>query len=79
PAFLPGPVCVCPRRWRATGVVRQTLRNWYLQIAFACGVPPQRLAPHYREGVGKEQEDGREQSDKSRTDPPNRLEGGEPG
>ena len=48
PKLLAGPVHVSPRRWRRHGVLRQTVGNWLLLAAFACGVSPQRLAAAYR-------------------------------
>ncbi|MCA9207031.1 MAG: TIGR04283 family arsenosugar biosynthesis glycosyltransferase [Planctomycetales bacterium] len=47
PVLLPGPLSVSPRRWQRHGIVRQTLRNWWLQAAYYCGVSPDRLAAHY--------------------------------
>jgi rSAM/selenodomain-associated transferase 2 len=47
PRLLPGPVHVSDRRWRRQGVIRQTLRNWFLLAAHRCGVPPDQLARHY--------------------------------
>ncbi|MCA9267782.1 MAG: TIGR04283 family arsenosugar biosynthesis glycosyltransferase [Planctomycetales bacterium] len=47
PALLPGPHYVSARRWQKHGVARQTLRNWWLLSAFACGMPLARLAGHY--------------------------------
>ncbi|MCG8585197.1 MAG: TIGR04283 family arsenosugar biosynthesis glycosyltransferase [Pirellulales bacterium] len=47
PRLLPGPLQVSARRWQQHGVVRQTLRNWYLQAAYAVGVPVERLVTHY--------------------------------
>lgn len=47
PTLLDGPLRVSARRWRQAGVVRQTLRNWSLLAAFACGVPAERLAARY--------------------------------
>jgi rSAM/selenodomain-associated transferase 2 len=47
PALLDGPVHISARRWQQRGVVRQTLRNWLLQLAHAAGVPANRLARHY--------------------------------
>ncbi|MEX1024910.1 MAG: TIGR04283 family arsenosugar biosynthesis glycosyltransferase [Planctomycetota bacterium] len=35
------------RRWQRRGVVRQTLRNRALTLAWRLGVPPERLARHY--------------------------------
>lgn len=47
PLLLPGPVVVDPRRWQKKGVVRQTARNWMLQIAHALGMSPERLRAFY--------------------------------
>ncbi len=47
PVLLPGPLHVSARRWQQRGVVRQTLRNWLLQIAYTLGVPTSRLAGYY--------------------------------
>ncbi len=48
PQLLPGPLHVSARRWQRHGVVRQTLRNWGILLAHACGVSPDRLATYYR-------------------------------
>ncbi len=48
PTRLAGPITVNARRWEKTGVIRQTLRNWRIQIAHAMGVSPQRLSRWYR-------------------------------
>ena len=48
PRLLPGPVTISPRRWQQRGVVRQTLQNWSLQLAYAWGVSPERLRRRYR-------------------------------
>ena len=47
PVLLPGPLYVSPRRWRRGGVVRQTLRNWSLQLRYRFGVPPENLVRDY--------------------------------
>jgi rSAM/selenodomain-associated transferase 2 len=47
PALLPGPLGVDARRWRQTGVLRQTLRNWRIQLAYHRGVPPETLRKWY--------------------------------
>jgi rSAM/selenodomain-associated transferase 2 len=47
PLLLPGPLYVDARRWQARGPLRQTLRNWRLQAAFALGFSPGRLAAQY--------------------------------
>jgi rSAM/selenodomain-associated transferase 2 len=43
----PKRIFVSPRRWRRTGLVRQTLRNWGLTALTATGVGPERLARLY--------------------------------
>lgn len=48
PVLVPGHVIVSPRRWQTKGVLRQTMRNQFLQIAHAVGVSPDRLARFYR-------------------------------
>jgi rSAM/selenodomain-associated transferase 2 len=40
-------VMVSPRRWQERGIVRQTLRNWWLTALAAAGVHPDRLAHYY--------------------------------
>lgn len=47
PVLLDGPLHVDARRWQRYGVVRQTLRNWSLLLAYQCGVPPARLSRFY--------------------------------
>jgi rSAM/selenodomain-associated transferase 2 len=42
------PLRVSARRWQQNGVVRQTLRNWFLISLAALGVPPSRLVRMYR-------------------------------
>ncbi len=46
--LVEGRLRVGARRWQQNGVVRQTLRNWYLLSAWRLGVPLDRLAGHYR-------------------------------
>ena len=46
--LLEGPLHVDARRWESRGVLRQTLRNWWLLAAWRLGVPPNRLARYYR-------------------------------
>jgi rSAM/selenodomain-associated transferase 2 len=43
----PSRIFVSPRRWKRTGLVRQTLRNWALTALAAGGVHPDRLAAFY--------------------------------
>ena len=38
---------VSPRRWQQQGVIRQTLKNWWLITLAQCGVSPNRLAGFY--------------------------------
>lgn len=40
-------IVVSPRRWQRTGIVRQTLRNWWLTSLAAAGLHPDRLARWY--------------------------------
>lgn len=50
------PVCLrerlvtSSRRWEQNGVVRTILLMWRLRFAYWCGVSPDRLAAHYRQG-----------------------------
>jgi rSAM/selenodomain-associated transferase 2 len=48
PVLVDGPVVVDARRWQRRGVIRQTCRNWTIQLAHAAGVSEQRLASWYR-------------------------------
>jgi len=48
PTLLPGPVQTSARRWQQNGIVRQTLKNWAIQCAHACGVSSGRLHRWYR-------------------------------
>ena len=36
------------RRWKRLGLVRTTLLNWTIVLAYGCGVSPVRLAEWYR-------------------------------
>jgi rSAM/selenodomain-associated transferase 2 len=45
--IVPQRIHVAPRRWRKTGIVRQTLRNWTLTALALGGVHPDRLARFY--------------------------------
>ncbi len=47
PVLLPGPVMTDARRWQRGGVVRQTARNWAIQIAHALGASPESLRHWY--------------------------------
>ncbi|MEL7499696.1 MAG: TIGR04283 family arsenosugar biosynthesis glycosyltransferase [Planctomycetota bacterium] len=46
--LLTGPIYVDARRWTQHGLIRQTLRNWYLSSAYLCGASPNWLAGKYR-------------------------------
>jgi rSAM/selenodomain-associated transferase 2 len=48
PAILKQAVTVSPRRWEQNGMIRQTLRNWSLQIRYLLGTRPEKLARLYR-------------------------------
>ncbi len=48
PLLLEGPVHVSARRWQQHGVIRQTLRNWSLQTAYAMGTSPEKLKQRYK-------------------------------
>lgn len=45
---LPGPIFVSARRWQRSGILRQTLRNWRILMAFRLGVPLETLSQSYR-------------------------------
>lgn len=47
-ALLPEPVVTSARRWHKEGMYFVTLRNWSLQVLFAWGVSPKKLAAMYR-------------------------------
>ncbi|MFK8110945.1 MAG: TIGR04283 family arsenosugar biosynthesis glycosyltransferase [Rubripirellula sp.] len=47
PLLLDGPLSISSRRWQKHGVIRQTLRNWSLQIQFAFGASPEKLKRRY--------------------------------
>jgi rSAM/selenodomain-associated transferase 2 len=46
--IIPEKVRTSPRRYEQEGIVRATIRNWMLQLQYALGVPPERLARWYR-------------------------------
>ncbi len=48
PRLLPGPLTVSARRWHQRGAIRQTLRNWKIQLAFCLGVRAHVLKKWYR-------------------------------
>ncbi|MGE5232285.1 MAG: TIGR04283 family arsenosugar biosynthesis glycosyltransferase [Deltaproteobacteria bacterium] len=46
--ILPAVVQASARRWEREGVLRRSWANWRLLLAYFRGVPPERLATHYR-------------------------------
>lgn len=50
PVPFAGSVLTSSRRWEEGGVLSTVLRMWGLRLAYACGVPPQRLWRHYYGG-----------------------------
>jgi rSAM/selenodomain-associated transferase 2 len=48
PACLRPALTTSSRRWEEEGIVRTILLMWQLRLAYFLGVPPQRLAQHYR-------------------------------
>lgn len=47
PVLLKGPLYISPRRWQQNGVVRQTLKNWFLLTAYSLGMPAERIVRWY--------------------------------
>lgn len=48
PLLLDGPLTISARRWERYGPVRQTLRNWSIQVSYRMGVPAEKLKRRYR-------------------------------
>lgn len=48
PRLLDGPVMVDPRRWEKNGAIKQTLRNWSIQLRYKFGESPESLRRRYR-------------------------------
>jgi rSAM/selenodomain-associated transferase 2 len=48
PILLPGPLLVDARRWQRHGIIRQTLRNWWLLAAYKFGTTPDQPADYYK-------------------------------
>jgi len=46
--IIPFKVRTSVRRYEQEGILSCTLRNWFLQIAYALGMPPERLVKWYR-------------------------------
>ena len=53
PALVPGRVATSDRRWREVGVVRTTLLNQGIVLAWKLGVGPDRLAEIYYSTRGR--------------------------
>jgi len=47
PAVLRGPLRISARRWKQNGLVRQTLKNWWLLIQLKLGRHPDKLVKSY--------------------------------
>ena len=47
-ALLDGPVHISARRWQKHGVVRQTMRNWWILTKHRLGADPHDLVQYYR-------------------------------
>jgi len=45
--LLPVRVQTSARRWQQDGIIRRTLRNWWLLLRYRCGLSPETLAQHY--------------------------------
>jgi rSAM/selenodomain-associated transferase 2 len=45
---LDGPIHISARRWQEHGILRQTLRNWWILTMHRWGVAPDKLAIYYR-------------------------------
>lgn len=52
PSVSAGPLETSARRWIVHGIVRTTVRMWALRIGYLLGVPPARLARHWRLAAG---------------------------
>lgn len=52
PVIVPAPVLTSSRRWQKLGLLRTTLTNQVLILAWLCGVPESTLAQWYRAGTG---------------------------
>jgi rSAM/selenodomain-associated transferase 2 len=46
--IIPDKVMTSARRWEKEGVLYCTFRNWMLQVMYALGTPPERLARWYK-------------------------------
>lgn len=47
PVLLQGPLQISARRWEEKGVLRQTLTNWMIQLAYYSGISAEQLAHKY--------------------------------
>ncbi|KAK9813789.1 hypothetical protein WJX73_009951 [Symbiochloris irregularis] len=56
PVIVPAPVQTSSRRWQKLGLLRTTLTNQVLILAWLCGIPESTLARWYRIGTGTQQQ-----------------------
>ncbi|GIX07259.1 MAG: glycosyl transferase [Candidatus Poribacteria bacterium] len=49
--LLPVRIHISARRWEQEGIVRRTLKNWWITLLYHLGVPPERLARYYDPSV----------------------------
>ena len=47
PTLLNGPLTISARRWEKQGILRQTMKNWSIQVSYLLGVSPESLARRY--------------------------------
>lgn len=65
--ILPDKVMSSPRRWDREGVVRCTLRNWWIRACYLCGMSPVHLEKFYRQDhQGEGENHDREGKDKDK-------------
>jgi uncharacterized protein len=57
-AIAPAAVVTSGRRWQQLGILRTTLLNQIVIMAYCLGVPPSRIAHWYRRGIWKRQQLG---------------------
>jgi len=51
--ILPQRIMTSARRWRQEGIMKNMIRNWIMQIAWCCGVSPEKLTRWYTFGNDK--------------------------
>ncbi|WP_319471934.1 TIGR04283 family arsenosugar biosynthesis glycosyltransferase [uncultured Pseudodesulfovibrio sp.] len=55
-SVLRATVNTSPRRWNREGVLRRTLKNWWMRVRYALGASPQELVRQYRPGGSEDEE-----------------------